>query len=129
MVVMRPIDEPAVLDELDAGRFGGAASGLRGYVVMEGPAYHGWALFRVEAGTTQVLACCLDEKPLVDGAVRACVAAGENAGAVRFSICTDDALLAEWLRVFCPGRTQPVENSVLLGGCAASQRPALAEDR
>lgn len=117
MVVMRPIEEPAVLDELDAGRFGGAKGGLRGYVVMEGPVYHGYALFRVADGVTAVLDCGLNEKPLVDGAVRACVAAGENAGAARFCVDTRSEALAEWLRVFCPGRTQPVENSVLFGGC------------
>lgn len=122
MIVMRPIAEPAVLDDLDAGRFGGAARGVRGYVVMEGARYHGHALFRVLQGVTEVLECRLDETPLVDGAVRACVAAGEHAGARYFRVRCEDRALAQWYQVFCGRHSQPVANGVLLGSCAAEKQ-------
>ncbi len=125
MIVMRPIEEAAVLDELDAGRFGGAAGGLQGYVVMEGPRYHGHALYRVEDGVTTLLECALDETPLVDGAARACVAAGENAGARAFTVRAGDAALAGWLRICCHGNTgnvpDLVPNDVLFAGCAGKK--------
>lgn len=125
MIAMRPIEEAAVLDELDAGRFGGAAGGLRGYVVMEGPRYHGHALYRVEGDVTTLLECAVDQTPLVDGAARACVAAGENAGARAFAVREKDAALARWLQMCCHGNTEimrnPVPNDVVFACCGGKK--------
>ena len=49
MIAMRPIDQPAVLDEINAGRFSGP---VEGYVVMDGPQYLGNFLYKVENGVT-----------------------------------------------------------------------------
>ena len=38
MIVMRPIQEPLVLEEINRGRFSGE---VEGYVVMDGPDYKG----------------------------------------------------------------------------------------
>ena len=77
MIAMRPIREYDVIDLLNNGRFEGE---VEGYVVMDGPKYLGHMLYRVDGAVTQVLECGVEEKMFVDGAVRACVAAGENAG-------------------------------------------------
>ena len=77
MIAMRPIREYDVIDLLNKGRFEGE---VEGYVVMDGPKYLGHMLYRVDGAVTQVLECGVEEKMFVDGAVRACVAAGENAG-------------------------------------------------
>ena len=114
MIAMRPIDEPDVLALLNGGRFPGE---VQGYVVMEGPRYHGHMLYRVAQGVTEVLECGVDEKPLVDGAVRACIAAGQNAGADRFRVRMEDAGLAEWFRVFCKDVPAPVPVSHLFTAC------------
>ena len=81
MIAMRPIREYDVIDLLNNGRFEGE---VEGYVVMDGPKYLGHMLYRVDGAVTQVLECGVEEKMFVDGAVRACVAAGENAGATSF---------------------------------------------
>lgn len=114
MIAMRPIEEPDVLALLNDGRFEGA---VRGYVVMEGPQYHGHMLYRVEDGVTEVLECGVDETPLVDGAVRACIAAGQNAGADSFGVRQEDPKLAEWFRVFCKNISVPVPVTHIFTPC------------
>ncbi len=52
--------------------------GMEGYVVMDGPKYLGHMLYRVDGDGDDVLECGLEENILVDGAVRACVAAGKT---------------------------------------------------
>lgn len=114
MIAMRPIDEPDVLALLNAGRFEGDVCG---YVVMEGPVYHGHMLYRVAEGVTEVLECGVDEKPLIDGAVRACIAAGDHVGADRFCVRGEDEKLAEWARVFCSGVPMPVPVAHIFTKC------------
>ena len=94
---MRPIREYDVIDLLNNGRCEGE---VEGYVVMDGPKYLGHMLYRVDGAVTQVLECGVEEKMFVDGAVRACVAAGENAGATSFRVNGEDEKLAEWKNVF-----------------------------
>ena len=77
MIAMRPIREYDVIDLLNNGRFEGE---VEGYVVMDGPKYLGHMLYRVDGAVTQVLECGVEEKMFVDGAVRACVAAGKRGG-------------------------------------------------
>ena len=96
MIAMRPIREYDVIDLLNNGRFEGE---VEGYVVMDGPKYLGHMLYRVDGAVTQVLECGVEEKMFVDGAVRACVAAGENAGATSFRVNGED----EKLERFLPG--------------------------
>ncbi len=93
MIVMRPIQEPLVLEEINRGRFSGE---VEGYVVMDGPDYKGSFLYKVENGVTWVLDEQLTDPSLIDGAVRAAVAAGENRGAGSFGINTDSPRLAAW---------------------------------
>ena len=90
MIAMRPIREYDVIDLLNNGRFEGE---VEGYVVMDGPKYLGHMLYRVDGAVTQVLECGVEEKMFVDGAVRACVAAGENAGATSFRVNGEDESL------------------------------------
>lgn len=90
MIAMRPIREYDVIDLLNNGRFEGE---VEGYVVMDGPKYLGHMLYRVDGAVTQVLECGVEEKMFVDGAVRACVAAGENAGATSFRVNGEDKSL------------------------------------
>ena len=75
MIAMRPILEQDVLDLLNDGRFDGE---VEGYVVMDGPNYLGHMLYRIDGDFIDVLDCGVQESALVDGGVRACVAAGEN---------------------------------------------------
>ena len=83
MIAMRPILEPDVLELLNDGRFDGD---IEGYVVMDGPNYLGHMLYRIDGDFVDVLDCGLQESALVDGGVRACVAAGENAGCSEFTV-------------------------------------------
>ena len=100
MIAMRPIREYDVIDLLNNGRFEGE---VEGYVVMDGPKYLGHMLYRVDGAVTQVLECGVKEKMFVDGAVRACVAAGEN--------------LAEWKNVFFPEAQGDVPNGSIFHTC------------
>ena len=54
---------------------------------------------------------------VVDGAVRACVAAGENAGATSFRVNGEDEKLAEWKNVFFPEAQGDVPNSSIFHTC------------
>lgn len=104
MIAMRPILEQDVLDLLNDGRFDGE---VEGYVVMDGPNYLGHMLYRIDGDFIDVLDCGVQESALVDGGVRACVAAGENAGCCEFTVNMEDAALARWYRVFFPHSVQP----------------------
>ena len=114
MIAMRPILEQDVIDLLNNGRF---EDEIDGYVIMNGAEYLGYALYHVQDGCTTVLACETQTNALVDGAVRACVAAGENAGAKCFRVNRDDAALAKWASVFLHGGKDVVQNSELFGHC------------
>ena len=114
MIAMRPILEPDVLELLNDGRFDGD---IEGYVVMDGPNYLGHMLYRIDGDFVDVLDCGLQESALVDGGVRACVAAGENAGCSEFTVNMQDAALARWYEVFFPHSMQPVAITALFSGC------------
>ena len=114
MNAMRPIREYDVIDLLNNGRFEGE---VEGYVVMDGPKYLGHMLYRVDGAVTQVLECGVEEKMFVDGAVRACVAAGENAGATSFRVNGEDEKLAEWKNVFFPEAQGDVPNGSIFHTC------------
>ena len=49
--------------------------------------------------------------------MRACVAAGENAGCSEFTVNMQDAALARWYEVFFPHSMQPVAIKALFSGC------------
>ena len=114
MIAMRPILEQDVIDLLNNGRF---EDEIDGYVIMNGAEYLGYALYRVQDGCTTVLACETQSNALVDGAVRACVAAGGNAGADRFCVNKEDQALAKWASVFLHGAKEIVPNGELFGHC------------
>lgn len=114
MIAMRPIREYDVVDLLNNGRFDGD---VEGYVVMDGPNYLGHMLYRVDGRVTQVLDCGVQENIYVDGAVRACVAAGENAGATAFRINESDEQLAHWRAVFFPDATGEIANDAIFHTC------------
>lgn len=114
MIAMRPIDEPDVIDLLNNGRFDGE---LCGYVVMEGPEYLGHMLYKVEGELTTVLECGLEENIFVDGGVRACIAAGEHAGATHFIVNAEDDALAKWVGVFCKNDGKAMENNHIFEKC------------
>lgn len=104
MLTMQPIDEPDVIALLNDGRFEGE---VEGYIMMEGPAYLGHALFCVEDGVTTVLDTGVEEFVNLDGIVRACVAAGQNRGAQQFAVRQAHPPLAKWWDVFCKGMAPP----------------------
>ena len=106
MIAMRPIREYDVIDLLNNGRFEGEVEGYLGHM-----------LYRVDDAVTQVLECGVEEKMFVDGAVRACVAAGENAGATSFRVNGEDEKLAEWKNVFFPEAQGDVPNSSIFHTC------------
>lgn len=114
MLAMRPIDEPDVVDLLNGGRFGGP---VEGYIMMDGPEYKGHALFAVEDGVTTVLDSGVEDSALLDGIVRACVAAGQNRGAEQFAVNPAHPLLAKWWDVFCKGLEMPAPVTRIFGKC------------
>lgn len=114
MIAIRPITEQAVLDSLGAPRYG---ADVEGYVVMDGPSYKGYALYRVCGSVTEVLECAVQDTALVDGAVRACVAAGEDAGASRFALRLEDPVLARWGQVFVKSGAFPAANTEIFHKC------------
>ncbi len=114
MIIMRPIDEEAVLESLDASRFG---EDVRGYVVMNDADYLGHVLYSIKEKTTTVCECTLKTNALVDGAIRASVAAGENAGTLYFTVNTKEENLKKWLEIFCEGDINPQNNKNLLENC------------
>lgn len=117
MIVMRPILEAAVLSELCAERFPGVEDLLAGYVVMDGPQYIGHMLYKVDGDVTTVLDCGLTDTALVDGGVRACVAAGEHAGASLFSLNEEDEALRKWREIFLKNEKTPAPNDKIFSLC------------
>lgn len=120
MLHIQPIDEPDVIALLNAGRFDGEVDG---YIMMEvgrdEPVYLGHALFRVQDGVTTVLDTGVEDTPLLDGIVRACVAAGEARGAKQFAVNGEHPPLAAWWDVFCKGMTPPAPVEHIFDfGCA-----------
>lgn len=113
MIAMRPIKEPDVINSINNGRF---SEELFGYVVMDGPSYLGHILYSINKETTIVLDANLDNNMLVDGAVRACVAAGEFKGAKSFAIQSDCKCLIDWRNVFCKTEN-PLPNEKLFTQC------------
>ncbi|MDL2254103.1 hypothetical protein LJC49_08585 [Ruminococcaceae bacterium OttesenSCG-928-I18] len=116
MLAMRPIEEPDVIDLLNGGRFEGA---LEGYVVLEGPRYLGHTLFWVEKDEVKVLDAEIEDPAILDGAVRACLAAGENRGAKWFEINRENPALAHWEEVFCKNIPRPRPIETLWGTCGS----------
>lgn len=114
MLTMRPIDEADVVALMNNGRFAGE---VEGYVMMDGPAYLGSALFCVEDGVTTVLDSDVKDGQHLDGIVRACVANGENRGAKRFAVNEENAALAHWWGVFCKGLVAPAPVSHIFHQC------------
>lgn len=114
MIAMRPIAEPAVVDSLNGGRFSGE---VEGYVVMENANYLGHMLYKVENGVTYVLDCGLTDHALVDGGVRACVAAGEDCGADRFWVNAEEETLRRWREVFLKNEAMPARNDTIFHPC------------
>lgn len=114
MLAMRPIDEPDVIALLNDGRFDGD---VEGYIIMEGEAYLGHALFKVEDGVTTVLDSGVEESQNLDGVIRACVAAGENRGAKHFAVNQAHPPLAHWWGVFCKGLEGPAPTSQIFNLC------------
>lgn len=105
MLAMKPIDEPDVVDLLNNGRFAGE---VEGYIMMDGPAYCGHALFVVENGVTRVLDSGVDDFTMLDGIVRACIAAGDNRGAKEFAVNREHDALNRWWNQFCAEMPEPV---------------------
>ncbi len=116
MLSMQPIRETDVIALLCAGRFAGE---VEGYVVMEGPEYCGYALFRLEGDTATLLDTSLNTPLLLDGAARACLAAAERRGARQFWVNADCAALAQWGQAHGapPMHTAPI--APLWGHCGA----------
>lgn len=114
MIVMRPIREEAVIAELNANRFMGDVDG---FVIMDGPKYLGHILYKLENNTTMVLDCGIIDTAVIDGAVRACVGAGENAGANCFTVNESDEKLCKWRNVFCKNDTNPISNEKIFHKC------------
>ncbi|MEF9969079.1 MAG: hypothetical protein RR867_01300 [Ruthenibacterium sp.] len=114
MIVMRPIREDAVLAELNANRFAGE---ICGYVIMDGPEYLGSMLYQIENKTTIVLDCSVKDTAVIDGAVRACIGAGENAGADCFCVNETDEKLKKWRSIFCKNEVNPIPNEKIFHKC------------
>ncbi len=114
MISMHTINEPDVLFSLNADRFGDET---RGYVVMDGKNYLGHFLFTVEEELVTVQECAVEQTPVIDMGVRACIAAGENAGAKIFNVNLSDEKLATWMRIFCKGDTEPQKIEKIFHSC------------
>ena len=74
-------------------------------------------LYRIDGDFVDVLDCGLQESALVDGGVRACVAAGEDAGCSEFTVNMQTHALARWYEVLFPHSMQPVAIKALFSGC------------
>ena len=125
MLLVKYIDEPAVLDDLLAALPGDCA-GAEGFVVMDGPRYLGHMLFCApapgEAGTAVVLDTsvgCEAAPEALDLAVRACVAAGRQRGCEQFRANMENAALARWWRGRFGAADAPQPAQALLG-CAGT---------
>ncbi len=127
MLLVKYIDEPAVLAELLAAREkvgAPACGGAEGFVVTDGPRYLGHILFCAAAqggsAVTTVLDASLNgeaEPEALDLAVRACVAAGQRRGCERFCVDMGSAALARWWRGRFGAADAPQPANALLG-CA-----------
>ena len=121
MISMKPIKEPDVIELLNNGRFDGD---IDGYVIMNGPEFLGSCIFRVDGGNVTVLDAKTkgtDQTPpdysVLDGAVRAAVANGQNRGADNFTVLYTNSSLENWCRVFCGGEHENIPISRIFGHC------------
>ncbi len=95
MLMIKLIDEPAVLESLGAARFGPCTEG---YVAMDGPAYLGHTLFTVQNGMATVVDTSVSHAAHpeeLDTVLRA-VAAAISRGAGAFAVDTQNPSLAAW---------------------------------
>lgn len=114
MIAMRPIDEEDVIGVLNNERFSGD---IDGYVVMNGAEYLGFALYQINDEVTTVLDTDISDNLLVDGIIRACVAAGERQGTDLFDISEENPNLDKWRRVFCKNLSAPYKNEIIFHEC------------
>ncbi len=114
MLAIQPIREPDVTALLNAGRFEGE---IEGYVVMEDERYHGYALYRLEGERADLLDSGIEDAAILDGALRACLAACENRGASRFCANMGHPPLAAWWQRHCTGQASPMPIAALWGAC------------
>lgn len=114
MLSILPIDEYDVILSLNQGRF---EEPLEGYIMMDGAAYKGHALFRVQDGVTTVLEAGVEDALLMDGIVRACIAAGENRGAGHFLVNREQQNLADWWDRYCAEAPAPAPTSTIFSAC------------
>lgn len=114
MLAIMPIAQKQLLNQLNSGRFKGQ---IQGYVAVEDGRYLGFALFSVKDGLATVLDAQIEEAQCVDGAVRACLAAGQKQGAGFFAVELKSPALALWWDTFCKHILPPAPIGHIFGFC------------
>lgn len=115
MISIKPIAHEEVLNELGA-QYG---AGLEGVIASDGVKTLGYCLYKIENACTVLYYATGEDAAMLDGVVRAAVAAGERAGAAFFSCRSGGEELNTWFSKLFPNAGQmPLENDELFGGCA-----------
>ncbi len=116
------IAEPAVLEELNAGRFEGDVSGC---VVMENEHYRGHVLFSRNGACAHILDSTVSGDDALSLALRACLAKCLRLGAVHFDVnMQNDALRMFWQKEVCTMQSgYPIETLLRTHtACAGCQK-------
>lgn len=111
MFVIKPIEEPEIIDVLNKGRFQGE---VQGYILSDGADLFGWSLFSLEKGITKVLDVLAPDMGVLDGLVRTSVSYGQERNCRFFSLNSDNPDLLEYKRVFFPDSDDIIPNEMLL---------------
>ncbi len=125
MLAMLPIKEPEVVESLNQGRYQG---NIQGFVVMNGPSYLGYALYKLEDTVTTVLESDVSDPPLLDGLIRACIAAGDNRGVKNFAVNTRQKELKTWWEGTCKDKESPVSVEHIFSYCNHAEKPCDEQD-
>lgn len=114
MVTMKPILDQEILDIFNRGRFSGE---LEGTILSDGRGCAGHCLWQMQGSTAVILQAETDDPALLDGIMRASLAAAENAGAAGFWVEDDGGALSAWRQRFAAGYAAPIPFSVIFHTC------------
>ena len=116
MITMKPILAQEVLDIFNQGRFAGE---LEGTIVSDGSGCTGHCLWQLRGTTAYILQARTQDPALLDGVIRASLAAAQDAGAAGFWVEDTSDELSAWRRRFCAGQAAPIPFEAVFHTCCA----------
>ena len=114
MITIKPITEEAILEIFNKGRFDGDVEGM---IASDGTGCIGHCLYRIDGGMVRMLDAQVRDPSLLDGVIRAGLAAAQSAGATGFWVEDNDLQMTRWREAFCKNASAPIDFDVIFHTC------------